>query len=117
MSWIGPKFEVGKTYVNTSGLKVRCLYPYETNNYNCMFGEVLETRPISGWNVGDKDKFSGASWFEYHEPVVLKGKRKIFLTSRGDIFTGGLSVQFRDELVGVVEFTVTDGKLTDVKIL
>lgn len=63
-------------------------------------------------------------WKEYHEPVVNKFVRHITVS---DCYDGldlevwrdikNVSLDYEDIHVGAVEFTVTDGKLTDVRIV
>lgn len=52
---------------------------------------------------------------EYHEPVVIKGVRAVRLVE--DRFsTTGIDYDW-PSIVGKIEVTVTDGKLTDVRIV
>jgi hypothetical protein len=52
---------------------------------------------------------------EYREPVVVKGVRKVVLI--GNKIATRPEYWGSDKIVGKVEFTITDGKLTEARVL
>jgi len=114
----GPEFTVGKQYIFDCQYEhplndqiVDCVYTFVGNEYHCM---------IAVWK--DKngkihhEKFSGDNWKEYHPPVVVKDQRKVYLRGTS-ISTGRIDGRHTNSTVGIVEFTVTDGVLTDAKVI
>jgi hypothetical protein len=77
----GTPFEVGKTYyIQSMGLKAKCLFAFEGLNYYNFVGEVLESKSMN-CVVGEKQMFSGPSWKEYKEPRTLSGWVSVYPNS------------------------------------
>lgn len=111
-------FEVGNNYINGMGTVARCLA--ETDKMAIL--EVDKPSSTASWSVGQQfmcyqnDMWS--TWKEYREPVVVKVIRAVIQNKDGNLSTPRLNfVDPSDNLVGKIEVTVTDGKLTDVEIL
>lgn len=101
-------FEVGKTYSNKrtrDHAKVLLIVGDEV---------VLRWAGEGRCIVAQQDWFKD-TWFEYKEPVVEKITRLFCKDNTCGYYTTDLPKSFYQ--VGKVEFTVTDGKLTNVEII
>lgn len=110
----GCKFEVGKEYECANGMRAICRYAFNTDEYYNMFGEV--TRRVNGstYSKGSHGEFSGSGWKEYHEPLVEKIIKYLCAGHYNDYNV--TEVKYSG-CVGTFELTMTDGKLTDVRIV
>lgn len=112
-------FEVGKKYKGSNGTVYECIgvHPFRVN-------QQAGVMRFSGRTDNPEDKGDipyvfawDYSWTEFKEPVVKKKVRTV-VTSQ---FDGGPvvlpQVFSTDTVLGVVEFTMTDGKLTEVRII
>lgn len=110
-------FVVGKEYICASGLRAICLVSYHQDGYDRMFGKVTKSDGIH--HSDSHHTFSGSYWKEYHEPVVKKITRRLF--EYGNVAKDGYAVSTVDmpglNEIGSFELTITDGKLTGVRIV
>lgn len=109
-------FEVDKKYVNACESVFRCVAATE----KMAILEADKPSRTSVWAVGDQfsciQRDPWSTWSEYHEPVVMKTKRHVGLW-HGSIHVTQSKTVGAMENIGEIEVTVTDGKLTDVRIL
>ncbi len=110
------KFEVGKKYKGGNRL-VEVLFATETSVV-VRYLEYPNFKNHEGREIlWTHEAMESGGWKEYHEPAVVKAKRKLRLHD-GYISIYDVDSDYLSQyVVGSVEFTVTDGKLTDVRIL
>lgn len=107
------KFEVGKKYKHSAGVVRECVYSGKN---------LIVLKGLDGYEHSFQTNTLGLldHWSEYRETVVSKFVRHVS-RDQTDMETWrdihNINIDNGDVYVGSVEFTVTDGKLTDVRIL
>lgn len=111
-------FEVGKKYKDKGGNLYECLgvHLFRTNSVSGVMRYVGRTDNPNDLGDIPHVKAWSSEWKEYHEPVVVKVKRNILFDGE-TVWTNHTTITKDRHFINEVEFTVTDGKLTDVRIV